>query len=53
MKKEYIQPRCSVSVVEAEQMLAVSLEVDNTPENDMTGDVNINGGFTDIWGNEY
>ena len=53
MKKEYISPKCSVSMVETQQMLAVRLDVDNTPGNDMTGDVNINSGFTDIWGNEF
>lgn len=38
MKKKYITPKSLIVTVAAENILAGSLDVDNTPQNNKTGD---------------
>ena len=52
MKQKYIMPECTVCELEAAMMVATSLNVDNEKGDDIIGDVNLNNGFTDIWGHE-
>lgn len=50
-KKKYMKPACEMAEFEVQGMLASSIDVDDTPGNNMTGCSNVDGGFSDIWGN--
>ncbi len=54
-KKRYMRPVCEVIEFEVQDSLLLknSVGIDNTPKDDMEGQINMNQSFTDIWGNEY
>jgi len=43
MKKTYIAPSVDVTHIVTEQMVAASLNINNTPTNDVSGDVKERG----------
>lgn len=51
-KKIYVTPACAVTELEGQEILVNnSMRVSNDPMDDITGDVNSDRGFWDIWGN--
>ncbi len=48
-RRTYVTPACEVDEMEAQGMMALSLQVDNKAMDSFEGMANKNNGFTDIW----
>lgn len=49
MKKQYIQPAQVQMVEEPFALVATSIEINNKPQNDVSGEVKEKGDWDDIW----